>query len=406
MTDTLYADVSEWQRPVNDSYPYPVLAIRATDGTYVDHNFATNYAWMRNALDSGKLTFGIVYTYVRPGNWQANAQAVIDTINANGGLDPRVAIMLDVESGGNGRYNQSAAINGLYDKMADYTGNPARVIGYGNVGDLNTMWPQQPPGLRLVIAGYGNNPDYPGKVAHQYTDGNGYGGGLPEGAPPFGNCDMNSADGLTPKQFAAACGIDTGDTAAFARPTRSQIEGWRTDFLTTLGKQWTARAAGWEGAFHGAKRAVAQPHWTGAAAAAAHDRAESDLAGAAAAADALRGLASVAHGGATDLVALRRSALDAIAEATDAGFVVDEDLSVRDTTDSAALARQSQAEAFAQDIARKADALLVRDADVAAGLHAGLADLAPHLTAPLAVSGRKNVVPLGRSTGFASPRAK
>ena len=51
------------------------------------------------------------------------------------------------------------------------------------------------------------NPPYPGKVAHQYTDGQGYGGGLPEGCPPFGNCDMNSADGLTPQQFASACGI-------------------------------------------------------------------------------------------------------------------------------------------------------------------------------------------------------
>jgi hypothetical protein len=58
-----------------------------------------------------------------------------------------------------------------------------------------------------VVAAYGHNPPYPGKVAHQYTDGSGYGGGLPEGAPPFGRCDMNSADGLTPQQFAAACGI-------------------------------------------------------------------------------------------------------------------------------------------------------------------------------------------------------
>jgi len=33
-------------------------------GTYQDHNFAANYAWMRGALDSGRMTFGIVYTYV------------------------------------------------------------------------------------------------------------------------------------------------------------------------------------------------------------------------------------------------------------------------------------------------------------------------------------------------------
>ena len=34
LTDTLYADVSEWQRPVDDSYPYRVIAIRSNDGTY------------------------------------------------------------------------------------------------------------------------------------------------------------------------------------------------------------------------------------------------------------------------------------------------------------------------------------------------------------------------------------
>ncbi len=56
-------------------------------------------------------------------------------------------------------------------------------------------------------AGVNDTYPYPGKVAHQYTDGQGYGGGPPEGAPPFGRCDMNSADGLTAQQFAQACGI-------------------------------------------------------------------------------------------------------------------------------------------------------------------------------------------------------
>ena len=72
----------------------------------------------------------------------------------------------------------------------------------------------KPPGIRLVVAAYGRNPSYPVKVAHQYTDGSGYGNGLPEGAPPFGNCDMNSADGLTATQFARACGVVITDSAA------------------------------------------------------------------------------------------------------------------------------------------------------------------------------------------------
>lgn len=204
--------MSEFQVPVADSYPYQVLSIRASDGTYRDHHFARNYAWVRKSLDSGRLAFGIVYTYVRP-NWRANADTVQSVINTNGGLHPGITLMLDVESGGNPGGDGSDWINRLYWNLADWCGNPARIIGYGNVGDLNRMWPTKPPGLRLIIAAYGSNPPYRGKVAHQYTDGQGYGGGLPEGCPPFGRCDMNSADGLTPEQFAAACGIATDGVA-------------------------------------------------------------------------------------------------------------------------------------------------------------------------------------------------
>ncbi|ACC42291.1 conserved hypothetical bacteriophage protein [Mycobacterium marinum M] len=208
--DTLFADVSEWQVPVDDSYPYPVLSIRVSDGSYQDRNFARNYTWMRAALNSGKLTFGIVYTYVRPQTWQSNAATVKQMIDAAGGLHPRIALMLDIESGGNPPGDQSGGINAIYSALADYTGDPARIIGYGNVSDLNGMWRTKPPGIRLIVAGYGRLPTYPGMVAHQYTDGQGYGGGLPEGCPPFGNCDMNAANGLTPAEFAAACGI-SGD---------------------------------------------------------------------------------------------------------------------------------------------------------------------------------------------------
>jgi hypothetical protein len=61
----------------------------------------------------------------------------------------------------------------------------------------------------MILAGYGSNPNDPAvfKIAHQYTDGKGYGGGLPEGVPPFGNCDMNSADGLSPSQLASVLGV-------------------------------------------------------------------------------------------------------------------------------------------------------------------------------------------------------
>ncbi len=57
MADTLYADVSEWQVGVNDTYPYPVLCIRSNDGTYGDRRWVNNYGWCLSNVDSGRLTF-------------------------------------------------------------------------------------------------------------------------------------------------------------------------------------------------------------------------------------------------------------------------------------------------------------------------------------------------------------
>jgi hypothetical protein len=204
VADTLYADVSEWQVGVNDTYPYPVLCIRSNDGTYRDRQWVNNYSWCLRAVDSGRLTFFIVYFV-----WRQNWKETVDTFKSQvRAPHPRMAVMIDVESwGGQISGDQSDGINAAYEAVGAYAGTPARVIGYGNVGDLNRLWPIKPPGIRLVVAAYGSNPPYPGKVAHQYTDGQGYGGGLPEGAAPFGRCDMNSADGLTAQQFAQACGI-------------------------------------------------------------------------------------------------------------------------------------------------------------------------------------------------------
>lgn len=201
MTDTLFADVSEYQVPVNNSYPYRVLSIRVCDGTYRDRNFAHNYRWMRSAFDSGRLTFGIVYTYARP-NWWANANTVRSMIDA------------------------------------------VRIIGYANAYDFFNMWRVRPAGLRVIGAGYGSNPNLPGQVAHQYTDGSGYSPNLPQGAPPFGRCDMNSANGLTPQQFAAACGVTTTGGPLMALTDEEQ-----TELLTKVREIWDQlrgpNGAGW-----------------------------------------------------------------------------------------------------------------------------------------------------------------
>jgi hypothetical protein len=83
---------------------------------------------------------------------------------------------------------------------------------------MRQMWQTRPEHVPMIVAGYGSNPNDPAvfKIAHQYTDGQGYGGGLPEGVPPFGNCDMNSADGLSPSQLASALGV--GDALPVTPP--------------------------------------------------------------------------------------------------------------------------------------------------------------------------------------------
>jgi hypothetical protein len=231
--DSFFADVSEYQVPVDNSYPYKLLSIRVSDGTHQDNNFAQNYAWMRNALDTDRLTCGIVYTYARP-NWQDNADTVRQMIDGNGGLHPKVVLMVDVESGGNPAGDGSAWINALYNNLAQYAGNPARVIGYANQGDFNSMWPSRPNGLRVIAASYGSNPLLAGQIGHQYTDGSkGANQGLPMGCAPFGNCDMNVADGLSPSDFAAACGITTTASTP-TTPTNGAIAMVQTQDLMNI----------------------------------------------------------------------------------------------------------------------------------------------------------------------------
>lgn len=208
--DTLFADVSEFQRTVDDSYPYQVLSIRSNDGTYQDHNFAANYQWCANACNTGKLKFFICYFYWRPGETGSNTH--MQMVEAQGGPHPQMVTMIDLESGGNPDSDQSATLNDEYNRLvAWHGGNDKKVIGYANLGDERTMWQAKPADLEWILAGYGANPNDPSliKIAHQYTDGSGFGAaaGLPDGCPPFGSCDMNSADGLSPDQFAAACGI-------------------------------------------------------------------------------------------------------------------------------------------------------------------------------------------------------
>ena len=217
MTDTLWSDVSEFQVAVSNSYPYGFLAFRSNDGNYLDHRFAENMAWCHGARASGRLWGFMVYYFYRPG---VNGAAVLKA--RVGTPDSRLVAMIDVESaGGSIGGNQSAQINAEFEELAAWLGDPRRVVGYGNVSDLNALWPSKPSGARLIVAAYGSNPSYPGKYAHQFADN--------FSTPPFGPSDINSADGMGVAQLEAMYGFSapppvqwTEVTTTMNLPTISQ----------------------------------------------------------------------------------------------------------------------------------------------------------------------------------------
>lgn len=250
VADSLFADVSYFQVPVDDSYPYQIFSFRSNDGTFRDPNFEQNYRWAAAAADEGRISCFIVYLYCRSDAAQT-AQTHIDMVRSVDGPHPKMISMLDVESGGNPGGDGSDWINRTYWLVADWLGDPKRVIGYANEADFLGMWCTRPDGLRMIGAGYGRNPNLPGQIAHQYTDGRGFGGGLPEGCTPFGNCDMNSADGRSPQQFAVECGVGTeGFLMALSDAEQQEVltaarqwsRGWQRDQVDYVpgGTNWGA----------------------------------------------------------------------------------------------------------------------------------------------------------------------
>lgn len=219
--DTLWADVSEFQAPVTadywaatypdqgGTYNYRWLSIRSNDGDHVDLNFSKNYQECVRACNAGEADGFFVYYFWHPGSDAVNNH--MSLVKSLGGPHPRMVSMIDLETGnGNAGTDQSSTLDNDYFTLGGWLGDQRRVVGYANVSDEKTLWQTKPvANVPMILAAYGSNPSdstvY--KFAHQYTDGEGYGGGLPEGAPPFGDCDMNSADGLSPSQLANILGV-------------------------------------------------------------------------------------------------------------------------------------------------------------------------------------------------------
>lgn len=198
MTDVLWCDISEFQTPVDDSYPYRWLSFRSNDGTYRDPVFQQNLAWCKAKADAGQLDGFFVYAVSEPGeDWAGTLMSAV------GEAHPLMVVMIDVESwGGRITGDQSADLNAGRERIGAWLGNVSRVVGYGNAGDLNSLWPERGD-TGIIYANYDSNPGFPGAFAHQYSStGN---------VPPFGYpVDLNSADGFDSTSLQNLLGLVPG----------------------------------------------------------------------------------------------------------------------------------------------------------------------------------------------------
>lgn len=192
MTGIVGCDVSEFQVPVNDSYPHRWLSFRVCDGSYVDRNAGANLAWSEHAVASGRMDGFTVYVVYRPGM----NQVILSNLD-HLAVPKTCAVMIDAESwGGQITGDHSAELDALANALhARQGGDPNLVWGYGNRGDIATLWSNRPSWLGFDVASYGGSqPAAPAGdhlIGWQYTDGQYAVAGLPSSSAPFGPCDHN-----------------------------------------------------------------------------------------------------------------------------------------------------------------------------------------------------------------------
>ncbi|QMU18995.1 hypothetical protein [Gordonia rubripertincta] len=208
---TYWADVSQFQRVVDNTYPHRVFSFRTNSGDQRDRNADANLTWALKALDDGRLDIVIPYYFFRPG--AANCDLWKEVVTRGGKIDPRIVCMVDVESGSGSSQgaipnrDHSVEINDEIARVRGWLGG-SRVIGYYNPKSDPALW-QTRGNVPLVVPHYNGAPGqsytYPNRFAHQYSD--------REPCAPFGPCDANYTD-LSIPQLKTLFGIGGTTTMA------------------------------------------------------------------------------------------------------------------------------------------------------------------------------------------------
>lgn len=226
--DTLFPDLSDHNERLNDKVIKEWrrwskwVSFRAVDGTYLDQNFQANASWCQK---NDKEIIGIINYMVYPPS--VNNGTVDQTVSAflarltsrDHSYCRKIVAMIDVESWGRWHADKSNELNAAYHglwiglnslrpkwqrntigiKRFFRRVDKRRVIGYGNAGDLNTLWRKKPEGMRIVLANYSSNTKYPGEIIHQFSS--------HYDIPGLGFVDINTADGLSPRKLARKLGL-------------------------------------------------------------------------------------------------------------------------------------------------------------------------------------------------------
>lgn len=228
-SDTVLMDVSDHnpvlnRRVITDWRKWSHwVSFRVCDGNYADQNFKANTAFtIQNDKDIiGKINYLVYPPSVNDATWH---QTLVTFFDATKYQDHKylrkMVAMIDVESW-NHRWttDKSGELNTMYNALWTWLhslrpkwqretfgirrffqrADKRRVIGYGNAGDLDTLWRHKPKGMRIVLANYSSNTPYPGEIIHQYSS--------HYDIPGLGFVDVNSADGLSPRQLARKLGL-------------------------------------------------------------------------------------------------------------------------------------------------------------------------------------------------------
>jgi len=168
-------------------------------------------------------------------------------------------------------------------------------------------------------------------------------------------------------------------TAPGPLPSLSELQAWPTSHFDEIADWCEAEADRWESCFAEAHQLIREADWEGQAHDNAVHRIETDLGKARGAASGLRDSAPILRLGAENERFAKAAALRAVGEAREAGYTVNDDLSVIDPTKYTSfeqyVARRNQGREIAADIRYNAASLVTIDQNMAAKL--------PAVTAPL-----------------------